>query len=248
MYRTAICDLDGVIWLSSQVIAGAPEAVHRLRDRNWRVVFVTNNAFVSVTSIEAKLLAMGIPAVGDVITSAQAAAGLIRSGERVYMVAGPGAAEEVQRAGGRLVTDGPVDVVVVGLNPNFDYEVLKKATQAIRRGARFIATNDDATYPTPDGPIPGGGAIVAAIETAAGQRATVAGKPYAPMADLVRRHLGVPTVMIGDRPDTDGLFAAALGVPFALVLSGVTTRADLPVTPNPAYVADNLSELIEQLD
>jgi 4-nitrophenyl phosphatase len=147
------------------------------------------------------------------------------------------------------VTDGDADAVVVGFHRSFDYEGLRRAATAVRRGARLIGTNDDATYPTPDGPIPGGGAILAAVATGAGRTPTVAGKPYAPMATLVREVLGSldGAVMVGDRPDTDGRFAVTLGVPFALVLSGVTAAADLPVEPAPAVVADDLARLADVL-
>ena len=115
----------------------------------------------------------------------------------------------------------------------------------MQRGARLIATNDDATYPTPDGPIPGGGAIVAAVAYAAGVAPLVAGKPHRPMADLVRA-LGEATgTMVGDRPETDGAFAVELGYRFALVLTGVTGPDDLPVTPTPDVVSPSLAALVE---
>jgi 4-nitrophenyl phosphatase len=114
----------------------------------------------------------------------------------------------------------------------------------VRDGARLLATNDDATYPTPDGLIPGGGAILAGVSTAAGVAPEVAGKPHRPMAALVRDRVGDEGVMVGDRPDTDGRFAVALGYRFALVLSGVTTT--LPVEPAPDSVAVDLATLVDQ--
>ena len=120
----------------------------------------------------------------------------------------------------------------------------------MRRGARLIGTNDDVTYPTPDGPIPGGGAILASVVAGSGMAAVVAGKPYEPMADLVRAELGADldgAVMVGDRPDTDGRFARAIGCRFGLVFSGVTHRSDLPVNPTPDLVADDLAGLADQL-
>ena len=105
---------------------------------------------------------------------------------------------------------------------------MRIASAAIRRGARLLATNDDPTYPTPDGPVPGGGAILASIVTASGVAPIIAGKPHRPIVDHVRRILGDDGIMVGDRPDTDGQFGYALGYRFALVLSGVTSAADLP--------------------
>ncbi len=116
----------------------------------------------------------------------------------------------------------------------------------MRNGARLIATNDDATYPTPDGPIPGAGSILASIVTASGSVASIAGKPHRPIADLVRAHLGVAAVVVGDRPDTDGRFARALQARFALVLTGVVTADDLPVEPEPDVIAADFAELVDR--
>ena len=116
--------------------------------------------------------------------------------------------------------------MVVGFHREFDYERLRVASTAVRAGARLLASNDDATYPTADGPIPGGGSILAAVERASGVAATVAGKPHRPMADLIRARLGPAGIVVGDRPDTDGALATAMGWRFGLVLSGVTVSAD----------------------
>jgi 4-nitrophenyl phosphatase len=145
------------------------------------------------------------------------------------------------------VREGDADAVLVGFHRDFDYEGLRVAARAVRRGARLLATNDDATYPTPDGPIPGGGAILAAVVVATGADAVIAGKPHAPMAALVRARLGEHGVMVGDRPDTDGRFAALLGYRFALVHTGVTP-AGVAVEPAPDLVAPDLQALVEQLE
>ena len=162
------------------------------------------------------------------------------------MLAGVGQLVEALGARGVEVVDGPdgVDVVVVGMARHLTYDLLARASVAVRRGARLLATNDDATYPTPEALLPGGGAILAAVKTAAGTTAEVAGKPHAAMAELVRARLGPDGVVVGDRADTDGRFAETLGYRFALVLSGVTTAADLPVTPTPAIVAADLAGVV----
>jgi 4-nitrophenyl phosphatase len=233
---TVLCDLDGVVWLSRQAIPGSPEAVTRMRAAGWRVLFVTNNSSVVVAEQEQALLDIGIPAEGDVLTSAGAAATLLSPGERVLVCGGPGVVEAAL-AVGAVVEDGECDAVVVGFHRDFDYERLRAAATAVINGARLIGTNDDATYPTPDGPIPGGGAILAAVATASGMVPVIAGKPYAPMAELVRRAVGPgfdrdATVMVGDRPSTDGLFAKVIGCRFALVRTGVTgPGAPLDTTP-----------------
>lgn len=252
-----ICDLDGVVWLADHAIEGAAEAIARLRAAGHRVLFVSNNSAVRLAEVAAKLERFGIPGHDDVLTSALAAAQLVEPGQRVLLCAGEGAAEALVARGAVLVGggdvgggDGHVDAVVVGFHRTFSYEGLRRAAVAVRRGARLIATNDDATYPTPDGPIPGGGAILAAVETGAGVRATVAGKPYEPMAALVRATLGsdvTRAVMVGDRSDTDGRFAVTLGCAFALVLTGVTRPEDLPIEPKPTSIHADLGALVGDL-
>jgi HAD superfamily hydrolase (TIGR01450 family) len=267
---TWVLDLDGVLWLADQPLPGAADAVARLRAAGERVLFCTNNSYAPVAVQEAKLASCGIPAVGDVVTSAMAAAALVEPGERALVFGGPGVVEALQQRGATVLgrtadgageaTDGPVDVVVAGFHRDVDYEGLRRAAGAVRRGARLLATNDDATYPTPDGPIPGGGALAAAVAYATGAEMVVAGKPHAPMAEVVHAlaasgdgdgggsaHGGTVGVMVGDRPETDGLFAGTLGYRFALVLSGVTTAADLPVDPEPDVVAPDLAALVTQL-
>lgn len=238
-------DLDGVIWLGDEAIPGAARAVEQLRAAGHPVLFVTNNSSTRVGDVEAKLARMGIPAQGQVVTSAVVAAELVSSDEVALVCGGPGVEEALLDRGVAIVSEGDADVVVVGYHRNFDYERMTIAATAVRRGARLLATNDDPTYPTPLGPIPGGGAILASIAVASGVEPTVAGKPYVPMVAHVRRRLGGTGVMVGDRPDTDGVFARAMGYRFALVLSGVTGPGDLPVEPTPDLVAGDLAAAVE---
>jgi len=239
-------DLDGVIWLADDAIPGAAAAVARLRAAGEPVVFVTNNSSQPVGEVEARLARHGVPAAGDVITSAMAAAGLVARGEIVLVCGGPGVVEAVEARGAIVVREGDADAVLVGFHRDFDYERLRIAATAVRRGARLLATNEDATYPTPDGPVPGGGAILAAIVTGSGVDPIVAGKPHPPMAELVRARLGARGVMVGDRPDTDGRFAQVLGYDFALVHTGVTGAFDL-VDPAPDLVAPDLARLVDEV-
>lgn len=235
---TVLCDLDGVVWLARRAIDGAPAAVARLRELGCRVVFVTNNSADPIAEQEAALAAIGVPAVGDVVTSAMAAARAVAPGERLHVCGGTGIVEAMTRRGA-IVLDGDApgdrDAVVVGLDRDFDYSRLSTASAYVRNGARLVATNDDATYPTPDGPIPGGGAIVAAVATAAGVTPIVAGKPHPPMVEAVVAMVGdldpATTLVVGDRPSTDGAFARTIGCGFALVRSGVTTAGARPEFP-----------------
>lgn len=237
-------DLDGVVWLDQEPIPGAAAAVRRLRDAGEDVVFCTNLSSRPVAEAEAELARHGIPAEGDVVTSAMAAATLVEPGERVLLCAGPGVEQQLRARGAEVVRDGDADAVVVGLHTDFDYAVLTRASNAVRRGARLIGTNADPTFPTPTGLTPGGGALLAAVAVASGVTPIVAGKPNRPMADLVRPRVGPYGLVVGDRDDTDGAFARELGVRFALVLSGSTTSAD-GLDPAPDLVLPDLAAVVD---
>jgi len=259
-----LCDLDGVVWLMHQPIAGSVEAIARFRAANHRVLFVTNNSSATVATQEAALAKIGVPASGDVCTSAQAAALLLARGERVLVAGGPGIVEAVTQMGAVVVartdddvTDAEfaaravnVDTVMVGYHSSFNYRGLTRAVTPILAGARLVATNDDPTYPTPAGLIPGGGAILAAIAKAGGVRPIVAGKPFAPMGQLVRQRLGLDDLrvawMAGDRDSTDGAFARLVGAKFGLMLSGVSENPD-ERTVAPDGVFANLAALADHV-
>lgn len=238
-------DLDGVIWLADDLIRGSAAAVAALRSQGERVVFLTNNSNKVVGDYVAKLEGMGIAtAAEELVTSAQAAASLLEPGSTALVCAGPGVAEALAEREIEIVTEGPADAVVVGWHPDFDYDRLKAAATAVMNGARLVGTNDDATYPTPDGLIPGGGALLAAVAYASSAVAEVAGKPNPAMVALVESRVGPVTDMVGDRPDTDGLLAGRMGARFHLVLSGVTKESDLPVDPEPDTVSADLATVV----
>jgi 4-nitrophenyl phosphatase len=257
-----VLDLDGVVWLAGDPIPGSAEAVDRLRAAGQQVLFVTN--FSTLTAQEAvdRMERAGIgDAQGCVVTSAMAAASLLSRGDRALVLGGPGVWEAVGEVGAQPVAptgrdSGPVDVVLVGYHTDFDYDRLAAGQRAVLGGARLIATNSDPTYPTPDRLLPGTGALVSALETASRTEAEVAGKPHPPAAALVHERVGSVDgdpanrerhIMVGDVPATDGLLARRLGYRFGLVLSGVTTPADLPTDPEPDHVAPDLATLVEQL-
>jgi HAD superfamily hydrolase (TIGR01450 family) len=248
------CDLDGVVWRGDTAIPGAPGAIGALRGAGARVAFLTNNSSLRVGDYVEKLAGMGVPVTpDDVITSAQAAAALLAqtlpAGARVHALAGPGVVEALTEHGFEVVAGAPADAVVVGFNRAFDFDALALASDLVRGGARFVATNTDPTYPIPNGLLPGAGSLVAAVATASGREPEVAGKPAAPTVALVRERLGRDGVMVGDRPSTDGALADALGWPFALVLSGVagSPNEEAIPDPRPPFVAADLATLVPEL-
>ncbi|MEO6121634.1 MAG: HAD-IIA family hydrolase [Acidimicrobiales bacterium] len=240
-------DLDGVVWRGDDLLVGADAAVRQLRAAGQRVVFLTNNSNPPLAATVAKLAGFGIVVDdADVLTSARAAASMLAPGTTAVVCGGPGVVEALEQAGVEVVAAGPADAVVVGWHREFDYARLTVAANTVLSGARLVATNDDATYPMAEGLVPGGGALVAAVAYASGVAAEVAGKPHEPMVALVRRLVGPVEMMVGDRPDTDGRLARRMGARFGLVLSGVTTGADLPVDPEPDVVAPDLASLVAQ--
>jgi 4-nitrophenyl phosphatase len=250
-------DLDGVIWRGDDPIPGAIKGMAELRAGGARVAFLSNNSSVPVRGVVAKLERMGVAASpGEVLTSAMAAAALLAKslepGSRVYAAAGPGVFEALAACGLEAVREEPAEAVVVGFHRDFDFDGLDRAARLVRDGARFVATNLDATYPVPGGLLPGAGSLVAAVATASGGEPEVAGKPEAPMVALVHERVGAVGVMIGDRPSTDGALATALGWPFGLVLSGVTAAVAPPggeaiPSPPPPMVGADLGELVPLL-
>jgi 4-nitrophenyl phosphatase len=196
-------------------------------------LYVTNNSRETAESVAERLRVID-PNVtpDDAVTSSQVAANECSPGERVVVFGEAGVSEPLSARGCVLVDNmnaTECDAVVVGLH-NFDYQSVARASRLILGGARFIASNVDPQYPTEDGVMPGNGSVVAAIAVVTAVDPQVCGKPFPTMVAYVRKRcedqgLKPPSAVIGDQLATDGEFAAALGVPFGLVLTGVTNLA-----------------------
>ncbi len=263
MKTSWVIDLDGVMWLGGSPIAGAAEAVNLLLEDGCSVVFVTNMSRLTIVQQQEKLVSCGVRGPVTLVTSAVAAASLLEAGSRALVCGGEGIAEAVAARDAEAVSAFSAecedeleafDAVLVGMDSRFDYFACGRAMRAVRAGARLIGTNHDPTFPTPDRLEAGGGALLAAVAAAAETNPEMAGKPHNPMRDCVIERfleegdtpgdLAGGGIVVGDRPDSDGLFAKVLGLPFALVMSGVTGAADLPVSPEPAYVESDLASLV----
>jgi HAD superfamily hydrolase (TIGR01450 family) len=251
-----VIDLDGVIWLAGEPIAGVGEAIDRLRASGARVLFASNNSSPTIAALLSRLERAGIEAQPhEVVTSGQAAASMIEPGQTALVIGDEGVVEALDARGIHAVVAGDqvapgaglpdVDVVIVGWTHRFDFGLLALANRAVRAGARLIGTNEDPTHPTPDGLLPGAGALLAAVATAAGTAPEVAGKPHEPLARLIGERAGHVAAVVGDRPSTDGALAAHLGAPFALVLTGVTAPGDPVMDPAPALVAPDLLAVVK---
>jgi HAD superfamily hydrolase (TIGR01450 family) len=246
---TWVLDLDGVVWLTGQPIPGVDEAVARLRGAGVRVLFATNNSAPTRAELHRRLTHCGITAPdADLLSSADVAAGMLAPGTTALVLGGDGVVEALGRRGVTVVPEGPADAVVVGLTRSFTYDAVSDAAATVRGGARLIGTNGDATYPTPGGLVPGAGAILAAVATAAETTPEVAGKPHRPTAEAITAKVPATELraVVGDRPGTDGRLAAQLDVPFALVLSGVTRAGHVPGDADAAAVAADLRTLVRE--
>jgi len=256
-YDIVIFDLDGVLYLVDQVIPGAVAAVSELRRAGIAVAYATNNASRSAQSVAELLTSMGIAAAPeDVVTSGGATAATLAErfgpGASVLVIGAPALRAEVVGAGLRPV-DGAADkpdVVVQGYGPEVGWADLAEASVAIRAGAAWYATNADRTLPSPRGPLPGNGSLVAALRTALGREPdAIVGKPdpglfvEAAKARGARRPL-----VVGDRLDTDVEGARRAGMDSILVLTGVSQPRDvLTAVPQqrPDFLAADLAGLFD---
>lgn len=247
-YVGILFDVDGVLLHGDEPIPGAAETVTALRERGLGVGFVTNNATRTPERVAAALRAAGVKASGDeVITSSVAAAELLEPGIRCLVIGMEGLVEPLRARGCVLVRD-PVDAqaVVVGWDRGLVWDDLRRATLALTRGARFVGTNSDVSYPAREGLWPGNGAVLAALTAATGREPEIAGKPQPAVFRAAAARLpSGPLLMVGDRPETDLAGAGALGWDTALVLTGVTSReAAAAVQPRPTWVLDDVRGLM----
>jgi glycerol-1-phosphatase len=253
-YDQFILDLDGCVWIGGEALPGAPDAVEELRGAGKRIAFATNNAYESGEELVKALWRIGVRAsLGDVVTVGGAMQHVLantRSSRTAYVVGTPAMVRHVSGAGLRVLngTDlaSRAEVVVVGGTEQLVYDDLRYAALAVRRGADFLSTARDPTYPQPDGLWPGTGAILAAVEVASGRTAELIGKPQPQLLLTALDRLGDGnTLVVGDRIDTDLGAAAAAGLDSALVLSGGARREDVDgLEPAPVAVADTLAQLL----
>jgi glycerol 3-phosphatase-2 len=254
-YDLVILDLDGVIYLGDQPVAGAVAAMAKLREHGVPLAYATNNASRRATDVASLLTSLGVAATADeVVTSAQASAAVLAerlpAASAVLVVGAQALADEITDVGLRPVrsaADEPA-AVVQGYGPKVGWEQLAEASAAIRAGATWVATNVDRTLPSPRGPLPGNGSLVAVLVTALDRQPDiVVGKPEPTLFAQIAQARGAQrALVVGDRIDTDIDGANRAGMDSLLVLTGVSQRADLaqaPAAQQPTYVCDDLSGL-----
>jgi arabinose operon protein AraL len=250
--KGVIFDLDGTVYLSDHLIPGARQVIEQLRGQGQRMVFVSNKPLQSRTDYAAKLTRLGVPThPDDVINSSLVLTrylGREMPGATVFAIGEPPLLEELA-AGFRLSEDpDEIEVVIASFDRTFDYRKLNIGFQALRRGARFFATNADATCPVAGGEIPDAAAVIGALEGCSKRKVElVVGKPSPLIVEVALEQLGLPAgecLMVGDRVETDILMGHRAGMTTALVLTGVTRRADLAHAPaQPDYVLESIAEV-----
>ncbi len=255
-YDAAFFDLDGVIYLGPLAVVGATGALAQLRELGTVVMFVTNNAARSAQVVIDQLNSLGFQADDHtVLTSAQVAvthiAGELPHGAKVLVSGSASLAELVEQAGlvaVQTAAEKP-DAVVQGYDPEMTWPRLDEAALAIQAGARWYATNDDASRPTERGLVPGAGGAIAVIAGTVGGQPTIFGKPFRPMlAEAVRRTGAQHPIFVGDRIDTDIVGAANAGMDSLMVFTGAHGKSDLVATgpgERPTHIGADVRALLE---
>jgi HAD superfamily hydrolase (TIGR01450 family) len=255
-YDHVLLDLDGCLWVGDEALDGAAGAVAALREAGKGLAFLTNDVRHAPEDFVRKLWRLGFQASVDEVVTCGAALQFVLAERNepgaAFVIGSQALVDHVADAGLRVVNNTELasraDVVVVASHDDLRYAELRAAAQAVSRGAELIGTTREPTFPMADGPWPGSGAILAAVEVAGGRTADrIAGKPEAPMYETALDRLGYPkrVLGIGDRLGTDVAGAIAAGLDGALVLTGATSRADLDgAEPKPAHVADTFADLV----
>ena len=252
-HRGWLFDLDGTIYLGDALVPGAAETIATLRAAGRRVAFLSNKPLETRADYARKLTRLGVPAAADDVVNSSLVLSrhlaTLDAGAPVFVIGEPPLIAELRAHGFEVRTDAAVRWVVIAFDRTFDYAKLNIALQAVRRGARLIATNPDRTCPTEHGEIPDCAGMTAAVEAVSGARVElVVGKPSPLILDVALARLGVPaaeSVMVGDRIETDIVMGKRGHLATVLVLSGVT-RADDPRVAEiaPDLVLPSIRDLI----
>ncbi len=250
--KSWLTDMDGVLVHENEALPGAADLLRKWKDDGTPFLVLTNNSIFTARDLSARLRASGLDVPEDRIwTSALATADFLKSqkpGGSAYVIGEAGILTALHDAG-YIMTETDPDFVVLGETRNYSFEAITKAIRLIGRGARFIATNPDATGPSAEGPMPATGAVAALITKATGKEPYVVGKPNPMMFRSALNRIGAhseETGMIGDRMDTDVVAGIEAGLHTVLVLTGISDRAEIERYPfRPDEVLDGVHQLLE---
>jgi 4-nitrophenyl phosphatase len=256
--KALILDMDGVVWRGDAPIGDLPATFNRIREHGLKFVFATNNGTKTPEDYQAKLHELGVDIEPwQVVTSALSVAFMLSAtrkyprGTKVFVIGENGIRVALEEKGFEILSteNAPeAKVFVMGIDRTIDFYKVAEATLLVRAGIPFYATNTDKTFPIPRGEIPGAGSWLSVITTATGVEPIVAGKPFPFLMELSLERLGTTkeeTLVVGDRLETDIAAGQAVGCPTALVLSGVSTKAQADAwKPKIDVIADDLSVLV----
>jgi NagD protein len=251
---TWLTDMDGVLIHEGSMIPGADAFIRKLRDRGVPFLVLTNNSIYTPRDLRARLMATGIDLPEEAIwTSALATAKFLdsqRPGGSAYVIGEAGLTTALHEAGYTLSESDP-DYVVLGETRTYSFEAITRAIRLIDGGARFIATNPDATGPSLEGALPACGSVAALITRATGVEPYFVGKPNPVMMreglNKIKAH-SESTAMIGDRMDTDVKCGIEAGLETILVMTGITQQGDIERFPyRPSRVVKSIADLIPEL-
>jgi NagD protein len=253
--RSWLMDMDGVLVREAQAIPGADAFLARLRERGTPFLVLTNNSIYTRRDLAARLRVSGLDVPEDSIwTSALATARFLedqRPGGSAFVIGEAGLTTALHTAGYTLTEREP-DYVVLGETRTYSFERITQAIRLIDRGARFIATNPDATGPSADGPLPATGSVAALISRATGVEPYYVGKPNPLMMRSALNAIDAhseTTAMIGDRMDTDVVSGLEAGLETILVLTGLTTQQDAERHPfRASRIVDSVADLLPELE
>ncbi|PWH19473.1 MAG: haloacid dehalogenase [Anaerolineae bacterium] len=258
--KALIVDMDGVLWRQSQPIGDLTRIFQKIEAKGLKITLATNNATLTVEQYLQKLASFGVELLPEqIVNSPQAAAMYMvrhfQPGSTLFVIGKDGLRQEMLKHG-YVIADGKGDAavaaVVVGMDWDLSFEQLCQATLFLRAGAAFIATNGDRTFPTPQGLVPGVGAILALLETASEKKPIIVGKPDPLMYQIALDRMQVSPsecLVVGDRLETDILGGQQLGCQTALVLSGVSTLQQAQAwSPPPDRICQDFEEVIDQLE
>jgi len=244
-------DMDGVLVRGRTPIPGAVEVIRRFNEEETPYLVLTNNPLYTPGDLAHRLQSEGLNVPADrIFTSALATARFLssqRPNGKAFVIGESGLTSAIH-AIGYVITDKDPDYVVLGETQGYNFAAITKAIRLISEGARFVATNPDASGPSEEGIVPACGAMAALIETASSRSPFFVGKPNPLMMRTALNYLGVhseDTVMVGDRMDTDIVAGTNSGMATALVLTGVTRREDIGKYPYlPTHVIDSIADLL----
>jgi NagD protein len=253
--RSWLMDMDGVLVREEHAIPGADRFIARLRERGTPFLVLTNNSMYTQRDLAARLSASGLEVPEEAIwTSALATARFLETQrpQGTAFVIGEAGLTTALHDSGYTLTERAPDYVVLGETRTYSFERITRAIRLIGAGARFIATNPDATGPTADGPLPATGSVAALISRASGVEPYFVGKPNPLMMRSALNAIDAHSetaAMVGDRMDTDVVSGLEAGMETILVLTGITSREDAESHPYRASrIVDSVADLIEALD